>query len=132
MGNKGYQGAKRGDRVLQGATGCHSGLQRVTGDYKVLQITCFLSRTFPDTFSWPLLHNKTTKGYRRLQGVTGCESKLRDVTGDYRGLQKTCSLPRTSPDTFSWCIFHKGVTRGLQGVPRGNRGFQGVTRDYKG
>ena len=67
MGNKGYQGVTRGDRVLQGATGCHSGLQRVTGDYKVLQITCFLSRTFPDTFSWPLLHNKITKGYRRLQ-----------------------------------------------------------------
>ena len=47
MGNKGYQGATIGDRVLQGATGCHSGLQRVTGDYKVLQITCFLRRILP-------------------------------------------------------------------------------------
>ena len=78
MGNKGYQGATRGDRVLQGATGCHSGLQRVTGDYKVLQITCFLSRTFPDTFSWSILHKGFPVGYKGLQWV---------MRG-YRGLQR--------------------------------------------
>ena len=41
-GYKGLQGVTRGDRVLQG----------VTKDYRMF----FLTRTFPDTFSWSILH----------------------------------------------------------------------------
>ena len=40
--NEGLQGGTRGDR----------GLQVVTKDYR----NFFLSRTFPDTFSWSILH----------------------------------------------------------------------------
>ena len=59
-------------RDLQGVTGGYKGLQGVTGGYKGLQgITrgdkalqgvqtiiehFFLTRTFPDTFSWSILH----------------------------------------------------------------------------
>ena len=48
---------------LEGVTGCHSGLRGVTGDYKVLQKSSSVTRTFPDTFSWPILDNKVTRGY---------------------------------------------------------------------
>ena len=59
-------------RVLQGVTEGYKGLQEVTGSYNGLQgvpagdkglrgVTkdyrnFFLSRTFPDTFSWSILH----------------------------------------------------------------------------
>ena len=52
------QGVTRGYRGLQGVTGDYKGLQGLTGSYKGLQgVTknCknfFLTRMFPDTFSW--------------------------------------------------------------------------------
>ena len=52
---RGLQGVTRGDRGLQGVTGGHKGLQGVTKDYR----NFFLTRTFPDTFSWSILHKKS-------------------------------------------------------------------------
>ena len=54
-GYKGLQGVRRGRRGykgLQGVTGRDKGLQGVTKDYR----NFFLTRTFPDTFSWSILH----------------------------------------------------------------------------
>ena len=50
---------------LQGVIGGYKGLQRLTGGDKALQgVTMdyrnfFLTRTFPDTFSWSILHKKS-------------------------------------------------------------------------
>ena len=53
---KGLQGVTGGDKGLQGVTGGDKGLQRVTKDYR----NFFLTRTFPDTFSWfTLLKNQS-------------------------------------------------------------------------
>ena len=49
---RGLQGVTRGYRGLQGVTGGEKGLQGVTKDYR----NFFLTRTFPDTFSWSILH----------------------------------------------------------------------------
>ena len=49
---RGYRGLKRvtrGYRELQGVRGADKGLQRIIE-------TFFLTRTFPDTFSWSILH----------------------------------------------------------------------------
>ena len=55
----------RGYRGLQGVTGGYKGLQEVTrgsrGDKGLQRATkdyrnFFLTRTFPDTFSWSILH----------------------------------------------------------------------------
>ena len=57
----GLQGVTKGYRVLQGVTGGYKGLQEVTGGYKGLRrvtkdyTNFFLTRTFPDTFSWSIL-----------------------------------------------------------------------------
>ena len=51
-GYKGLEGVTRGDRGLQGVTVGEKGLQGVTKDYR----NFFLTRTFPDTFSWSILH----------------------------------------------------------------------------
>ena len=55
-GYNGLQGITRGDRRgykgLQGVTGGDKGLQGVTKDYR----NFFLTRTFPDTSSWSILH----------------------------------------------------------------------------
>ena len=51
-GYRGLQGVTRGDRGLQGVTRGDKGLQGVTKDYR----NFFLTRTFPDTFSWCILH----------------------------------------------------------------------------
>ena len=63
---RGLQGVTRGYSGLQGVTGSYKGLQRVTRGDKGLQGVTkdyrnfFLSRTFPDTFSWSiLLKNKS-------------------------------------------------------------------------
>ena len=48
-GYKGLHEVTRGDRGLQGG---YNGLQGVTKDYR----NFFLSKTFPDTFSWSILH----------------------------------------------------------------------------
>ena len=47
-GYKGLQGVTKGYKGLQGVTGGEEGLQGVTKDYR----NVFLTRTFPDTFSW--------------------------------------------------------------------------------
>ena len=52
----------RGYKGLQGVTGGYKGIQRVKGGEKGLQCVTkdyrnfFLTRTFPDTFSWFILH----------------------------------------------------------------------------
>ena len=51
-GYKGLQGVTGGYKRLQGVTGGDKGLQRVTKDYT----NFFLTRTFPDTFSWSILN----------------------------------------------------------------------------
>ena len=67
-----YKGVTRGYRGLQGVTGGYKGLQGFTGGYKGLQgmtggdrglhgvikdyRNFFLARTFPDNFSWSILH----------------------------------------------------------------------------
>ena len=50
MGIQGLQGVTR---VTRG----DKGLQRVTKDYR----NFFLTRTFPDTFSWSILHKNEIK-----------------------------------------------------------------------
>ena len=58
----GILGVTRGYRGLQGVTGGYKGLQGVTGGDKGLQTVTkdktnfFLTRRFPDTFSWSILH----------------------------------------------------------------------------
>ena len=51
-GYKGFQGLTRGYKELQGVTSSDKALQGVTKDYR----NFFLTRTFPDTFSWSILH----------------------------------------------------------------------------
>ena len=51
-GYKGLQGVTKGYKGLQGVTGVDKGLQGVTKDYRIF----FLTRTFPDTFFWSILH----------------------------------------------------------------------------
>ena len=61
-GYRRLQGVTGGYRRLQGVTGGYKGLKGVTGGDKGLQgvtkdyRTFFLTRTFPDTFSWSILH----------------------------------------------------------------------------
>ena len=50
-GYKGLQGVTGGYKGLQGVTGGDKGLQGVAKDYR----NFFLTRTFPDTFSWSIL-----------------------------------------------------------------------------
>ena len=50
-GYKGLQGVTVGYEGLQGVTGGDKALQGVTKDYR----NYFLTRTFPDTFSWSIL-----------------------------------------------------------------------------
>ena len=52
---RGLRGVTRGYKRLQGVTGSDKGLQGVTKDYR----NFFLTRTFPDTFSWSILHKKS-------------------------------------------------------------------------
>ena len=51
-GYRELQEFKKGYKGLQGVTGGDKGLQGATRDYR----NFFLSRTFPDTFSWSILH----------------------------------------------------------------------------
>ena len=50
-GYKGLQGVTGDYKGLQGVTGGDKGLQGVTQDYR----NFFLTRTFPDSFSWSIL-----------------------------------------------------------------------------
>ena len=60
----GIHGVTKDYRRVQGVTGGYKGLQRATGGDKGLRGTTkdhrnfFLRRTFPDTFSWSILHKK--------------------------------------------------------------------------
>ena len=68
-GNKGLHGVTRGDRGLQGVIGGYKGLQEVTTGNRLLKGVTrgyrglqrirnfFLTKTFPETFSWSILHN---------------------------------------------------------------------------
>ena len=49
---KGVQEVTTGYKGLRGVTGDDKGLQGVTKDYRNFCLT----RTFPDTFSWSILH----------------------------------------------------------------------------
>ena len=49
---QGLQGVRGGYKGLHGVTGGDKGFPLVTKDYRNL----FLTRTFPDTFSWSVLH----------------------------------------------------------------------------
>ena len=51
-GYKGLQGVTGGYKALQGVTGGDKGLQGFAKDYT----NFFPTRTFPDTFSWSILH----------------------------------------------------------------------------
>ena len=48
----GYKGLQGGYKGFQGGTGGDKALQWVTKNYR----NFFLTRTFPDTFSWSILH----------------------------------------------------------------------------
>ena len=50
-GYRGLQGVTGGYKGLQGVRRGDKGLQRVAKDYR----NFFLTRTFPDTFSWSIL-----------------------------------------------------------------------------
>ena len=50
-GYKGLNGVTGGYKGLQGVTGGDNGLQWVTRNYR----NFFLTRTFPDSFSWSIL-----------------------------------------------------------------------------
>ena len=62
VGYKGLHGVTGGDKGLQGFTGGYKGLQGMTGGDRGLQLVIkdygnfFLARTFPDNFSWSILH----------------------------------------------------------------------------
>ena len=80
MGLQGVTGVYKG---LQGVTRGYNALQRVTGGDKELRATTkdhrnfFLSRTFPDTFSWSILHKKPklkkSQIFEQIDGLTSLE-----------------------------------------------------------
>ena len=62
-GYKGLQMVTGGYKRLQGVTGREKGLQGVTKDYR----NFLLNRTFPDTFSWSILHKtKRSQNFKYL------------------------------------------------------------------
>ena len=75
-GYKGLHGVTKDYKGLQGVTGGDKGIQGVTKDYR----NFFLGKTFPDNFSWPILHVLSIKVFFPT---------------------------RTSSNTFSGCILHK-------------------------
>ena len=80
MGLQGVTGVYKG---LQGVTRGYNALQRVTLGDKELRATTkdhrnfFLSRTFPDTFSWSILHKKPklkkSQIFDQIDGLTSLE-----------------------------------------------------------
>ena len=63
-GYKGLQGVTGGYKGLQGVTGGDKGLQGVAKDYR----NFYLTRTFPDTFSWSILYKN--QSLRNLKFLT--------------------------------------------------------------
>ena len=62
-GYKGLQGVTKGYKGLPEVRGGDKGLQGVTKDYR----NFFLTRTFPDTFSWSILHkNQSSRNLKFL------------------------------------------------------------------
>ena len=65
MGIQGLQGVTGCYKRLQGVTGGYMGLKGVTRGDRGLQGVAkdyrifFLTRTFPDTFSWSILHKNS-------------------------------------------------------------------------
>ena len=78
----GIRGITRDYRGLQGVTETDKGLQGVTKDYR----NFFLTRTFPDTFSWSILNKKS-----KLK-----KSQIFDQKDGLNPLEK-----------FLFCVFHK-------------------------
>ena len=68
---RGYKGLQGGYKGLQGVTRGYKGFQRVTGGDKGLQGVTkyyrnfFLTRTFPHTFPWSILHEN--QSWRNLK-----------------------------------------------------------------
>ena len=62
-GYRGLQGVTWGQKVFKGKTGGDKALQGVTNDYR----NFFLTRTFPDNFSWSILHkNQSSRNHKFL------------------------------------------------------------------
>ena len=64
IGYRELQGVTRGYRGLKVVTGGDKGLKGVTKDYR----NSFLTRAFPHTFSWSILHKK--QSWRNLKFLT--------------------------------------------------------------
>ena len=83
MGLQGVTGVTGVYKGLQGVTRGYNALQRVTLGDKELRATTkdhrnfFLSRTFPDTFSWSILHKKRklkkSQIFDQIDGLTSLE-----------------------------------------------------------
>ena len=65
---RGYKELRGGYKVLQGVTRGDKALQGVTKYYR----NSFLTRTFPDTFSWSIFHKKLKKSkvFDQSHGLT--------------------------------------------------------------
>ena len=137
-------------RGLEGVTGGYKGLKGVTGDDKGLQGVAkdcrnfFLTRTFPHTFSWSILHKKSnlkkSQIFDQNHGLTPFQKCqfivfLKPMFFLFR---KACLQYKTSKIVFSRSIFTiydvgiHGVTRGYRGLHGVTGGLQGVTGGYKG
>ena len=55
---RGLQEVIGGYKGSQGVKGGQRGLHRVIEGYKVLEKSFFLTRMFPESFSWSILHKK--------------------------------------------------------------------------
>ena len=67
-GYKRLSAVTRGYKGSQGVKGGQRGLHRVIGGYKVLEKSFFLTRMFPESFSWSILHKK--QRWRNLKLLT--------------------------------------------------------------
>ena len=108
-GYKGLEGVTSGYKGLQGVTEAYKGLHGVTNDYR----NCFLTRTFPDTFSWSFLQKN--QSWRNLQIFDQFCGFLKTMFSLFR---KTCLLYKTSKIVLSRFIFTI-YDIGIHGVTRG-------------
>ena len=98
----------RGYRGLQGVTGGDKGLQGVTKDYR----NFFLTRTFPDTFSWSILYKKSKLRKSQIFDQNHGLSPLQKCQfcllfkSMFILSRKACFLTRKSPNTFTGFILH--------------------------
>ena len=129
-GYKGLQGVKgvtKGYRELQGVKRGYKGWHGVTRRYRELQRiikSLFLTRTFPDTFSWSFLHkNQSWRNFENFWNRWFCFSERLFC---YINRRKSCFH-----DLFSRSMTweYRGLRRvtGLTGGIRGYMGLQGVT-----